>query len=137
MEVTDADGKVMSYAYDGEALRTSATDRRGIERVFTYDNLGRPRTESLASAPRSGVPWSRETRYLDRARQRIETNARGHATTFDLDGLNRVVEETDALGFFRTFAWDGVNRTEETDKRDAPAEATTRRSSNTTTSTGS
>ncbi len=116
----DAATQSITYAYDGEGLKTSETDRRGIERLFTYDNLGRPRTEALADAELSGVPWRREVQYRDRDRLRVETNARGFQTTFDLDSLDRVVRETDALGFFRTFTWDGVNRTSETDKRDAP-----------------
>lgn len=120
VEVTDPDDHTTVSRYDGEALKTNETDRRGIERVFTYDNVGRLRTEALAAAPLSGVPWSREIQYRDRERQRIETDARGHATTLDLDGLDRVVRETDPLGFFRLFTWDGVNRTSESDKRDAP-----------------
>jgi YD repeat-containing protein len=115
VEVTDALTQKTVSIYDGEGLKRSETDRRGIERVFTYDNLGRLRTEALASAPITGVGWSRETQYRDKERQRIEIDARGKATTFDLDGLDRIVKETDALEHYRTFAWDGVNRIEETD----------------------
>src|SRR5262249_54622445 len=56
----------------------------------------------------------------DVARQRVAIDARSHATTFELDGLDRVVKETDARGKFRTFRWDGVNKREETDKRVRP-----------------
>jgi RHS repeat-associated protein len=119
VEVIDAAGKPTASTYDGEGLRTGEKDRRGIEKVFTYDNLGRPRREALAAAPLSGKGWSRETRYRDRERHRIEIDALGRATRFDLDGLDRVVRETDALGHYRTFTWDGVNRVAETDKRPA------------------
>jgi RHS repeat-associated protein len=114
---TDAAGATTAAEYDGEGLKTRETDRRSVVRVLTYDNVGRPRTEALASAPLSGVPWRRETRYLDSARRRIEVDARGHETTFELDGLDRVAKETDALGAYRTFRWDGVDKREETDKR--------------------
>ena len=119
VETTDAADKKTAAAYDGEGLKVSETDRRGIERVLRYDNLGRPTREALAAAPLSGQGWSQETRYRDRERQRVAVDARGHRTTFDLDGLDRVVKETDALGHFRTFRWDGVNKREETDKRPA------------------
>jgi RHS repeat-associated protein len=119
VETTDAADRKTAAAYDGEGLKISETDRRGIERVLAYDNLGRPRREALAAAPLTGKGWSQETRYRDRERQRVAIDARGHATTFDLDGLDRVVRETDALGHFRTFRWDGVNKREETDKRPA------------------
>jgi RHS repeat-associated protein len=119
VKVTDAVQQVTRIAYDGEGLKTSETDRREIKRTFAYDNIGRPRREAFAAAPLTGVAWSRETRYQDKERQRIEIDARGKKTTFDLDGLDRVVKETDALGNFRTFAWDGVNKIEETDRRPA------------------
>ena len=118
VETTDARARTASTAYDGEGLKISETDRRGVTRNFSYDNLGRPRKTSLVPvAALSGVPWSQELRYQDVARKRIEIDARGFATTFDLDGIDRVVKETDALGHDRTFRWDGVNKREETDKR--------------------
>jgi RHS repeat-associated protein len=118
VETTDARAQTASMAYDGEGLKTSETDRRGVTRSFSYDNLGRPRKSTLVPVPEmSGVPWSQEIRYQDVARKRIEIDALGHATTFDLDGIDRVKTETDALTHFRTFVWDGVNKREETDKR--------------------
>ena len=117
---TDANDQETSTTYFGDGLKASETDRRGVTRLFAYDNLGRPRRTRLADAPFSGVSWSQETRYVDGLQpQRIEIDARGKATTFDLDGLGRVVKETDALGHSRTFTWDGVNKVEETDKRPA------------------
>jgi RHS repeat-associated protein len=119
VETTDARSQRTTFEYDGEGLKTNETDRRGVARSFGYDNLGRLRREALVSAPLSGVPWSREVRYLDRERRRVEIDARGRATTLDLDGLDRVVKETDALGHFRRIRWDGVSRIAETDKRPA------------------
>jgi len=118
VETTDALGHVFTSRYDGEGLRISATDRRNVTRSFTFDNLGRLRlTAVLAVASMSGVPWSHEVRYFDVLRQRVEIDARGYKTIFDLDSLDRVVKETDARAKFRTFRWDGVNKREETDKR--------------------
>ncbi len=116
----DAKGQESSLSYFADGLKESETDRRGVRRLFGYDNLGRRRTSRLAASPFSGVPWSQETRYVDGPQpKRIEIDARGKSTVFELDGLGRVVRETDALGQYRTFGWDGVNKLEETDKRPA------------------
>ncbi len=116
----DAKGQESSLSYFADGLKESETDRRGVRRLFGYDNLGRRRTSRLAASPFSGVPWSQETRYVDGPQpKRIEIDARGKSTVFELDGLGRVVRETDALGQYRTFGWDGVNKREETDKRPA------------------
>ena len=114
----DAAGKESRATYDGEGLKISETDRRGVEKRFTYDNLRRPRrTDLVPKGELSGVPWSQETRYLDRDRQRIEIDARGKETVLDLDGLDRVVKLTDPRGKTRLTRWDGVNKRAETDKR--------------------
>jgi len=117
-KTTDARGGEQEATYLGDGLKASETDRRGVTRLFEYDALGRPLRTRLASAPFSGVAWSQETRYVDGpAPRRIEVDARGKETAFDLDPLGRVVKETDALGHYRTFGWDGVNKLDETDKR--------------------
>lgn len=116
LETMDADEKVSTTAYDAGGLKTRVTDRRGVRRDFTYDNLGRPLAESVP-AQVSEQPWSRETRYEDAARRRVEVDALGRTTTHELDGLGRVIRETDADGKFRLFTYDGVNKRSETDKR--------------------
>jgi RHS repeat-associated protein len=116
LEVTDADDQVTTTEYDGGGLKTSVTDRRDVRRNFTYDNLGRPRTESIVPSI-SGVPWSHETRYEDVARRRLSLDALVRTTTQELDGLGRVVREIDADGKDRLFTYDGVNKRSETDKR--------------------
>ncbi len=109
----------MAYDYDGEGLKTSETDRRQVQRAFTYDNLARPRTERFATTQYSGVPWSREIRYDDtvNAWKRREKDARGNETVFHLDGLERVTKVVDPDNKFTETAWDGVNRRAERDKR--------------------
>jgi RHS repeat-associated protein len=118
VRVQDAAGQESRATYDGKGLKTSETDRRGVRRNFTYDNLGRLRRTELVPHPdMSGVPWSSETRYLDRDHKRIDVDARGKETVHVLDGLDRVVKSTDAQGHSGTTRWDGVNKRAETDKR--------------------
>jgi RHS repeat-associated protein len=116
VRATDALGGETVYTYDGEGLKRSETDRRGVRRELTHDNLGRPRKASVVPSI-SSVPWSQETRYLDPQRKRQEVDARGKATTLDLDGLGRVVRTTDPVGATIQATWDGVNKRTEADKR--------------------
>ncbi len=116
VETTDAKGQKTAYSYDGEGLKISETDRRNVSRTFAYDNLGRLR-RTILIASISGVPWSQDTQYQDVARNRIEIDARGNRTTYELDGLDRVVRLTDPLSKTVLSKWDGINKREETDKR--------------------
>lgn len=114
--VRDADRKVSRYEYDGEGNRTAETDRRGVRREMAYDNVERlVRTTLVPSL--SGVGWSRETEYRDRALERVETGPRGFRTTFKLDRMGRETSLTDPDGKTRTMGWDGVNKTSVSDKR--------------------
>ena len=114
--MTDALTHSASYRYDGGGLKISETDRRGVERQFSYDNPGRPRVTTLVPSI-SGVASRREVVYDDRGRKRTEIDARSHPTVASLDGLDRVVRATDARNGTVVTRWDGVNRREETDKR--------------------
>ena len=69
-------------------MKTRQTNRRGIAQALTYDNLGRPRTETV-DGTLTGAPWSRETVYEDVARKRTEKDAKDEATVHELDGLPR------------------------------------------------
>jgi YD repeat-containing protein len=66
-KVKEAAGQESTYAYDGGGLKRYETDRRGVSREFTYDNLGRPRITRLSASPFSNVAWSQETECLDGA----------------------------------------------------------------------
>ena len=55
--------------------------------------------------------------YLDSQRKRVETDARGNSTTFEMDERQRVVKITDADNKVQLFEYDGVNKTVEIDKR--------------------
>jgi YD repeat-containing protein len=116
VRTVDAAGKETLAAYDGEGLKTRQTDRRDIAREFTYDSLGRPRTETVAGTL-TGVPWSRETVYEEVARKRTEKDARNQATVHELDGLHRVTKTTDPAGKSVVSTYDGVNKLTERDKR--------------------
>ena len=116
-QMQDALGGEASYGYDEGGLKIYDKDRRGIERAFSYDNLGRLTESRLVSAPKSGVAWSHTTQYRDRARQRIEIDARGHSTVSELDEMDRVVREIDAEGRAAEFHYDGVNKDWQIDRR--------------------
>src|SRR6266540_3150845 len=114
--MADADRKTARYEHDGEGLRTAEVDRRDVRKEMAYDNLGRLlRTAVLPS--RGGQLWSQETEYRDQDLRRVETDARGFKTTFELDRMGRVVALVDPDGFRKTTAWDGVNKVGESDKR--------------------
>ncbi|MGE0454278.1 MAG: RHS repeat-associated core domain-containing protein [Vicinamibacteria bacterium] len=113
---TDANQKTASFDYDGEGLKTRATDRRNVRHDFQYDNLGRLTRDTLVPSF-TAVGWSHVTRYDDLARKRVEVDARNNETTFDLDGLNRVVKVTDPYLDSAQTRWDGVNKIAESDKR--------------------
>ena len=108
----------------GRLRRRGAEDQRdrpaGGQRAASATTTSAARGARPRPRLRSGkVAWSQETRYRTWRGSGWRSTRAAHATTFDLDGLDRVVKETDALGHFRTFRWDGVNKREETDKRPA------------------
>ncbi len=113
----DAVGNDSHATYDEGGLKVSETDRRGVTRSFTYDTIGRLTETRLESRQFSGVGWSQKTQYQDLAHRRIEWDARGNSTIFDLDSMGRVVHETDAEGYSAEQHYDGLNKDWETDKR--------------------
>jgi YD repeat-containing protein len=117
-ELEDALGRRAIYAYDGGGLRTSETDRRGVRADMSYDNVERLLRTSVVPSLTS-VPWSASTAYLDEARRRIETDARGKQTTTELDGLDRPVRTIDPDGQDTRTEWLGMHDRRERDKRGA------------------
>ncbi len=116
VETTDALGHSSSASYDGGGLVLTQTDRRHVRKTMTYDNLGRL-THSELTPSITNVGWSQDIEYQDRARKRIETDARGKQTTYLLDGLGRPLTITDARGKSAFMGYDGVNKRSETDRR--------------------
>ncbi|WP_233613369.1 RHS repeat-associated core domain-containing protein [Corallococcus sp. AB032C] len=95
-----------SQSHDGEGHVIRAIDGRGVERRFTYDALGRPRSETLMESLSQGgqsLTVSERT-YVDAPNPEALTreevrDARGQLTVTYRDGLRRVVRHTDAAGY--------------------------------------
>ncbi|MFB1483896.1 RHS repeat-associated core domain-containing protein [Corallococcus sp. RDP092CA] len=95
-----------SQTHDGEGHVIRSIDGRGVERGFTYDALGRLRTETLVESLSKGgqsLTVSERT-YVDApdtealTREQVR-DARGQLTVTYRDGLRRVVRRTDAAGY--------------------------------------
>ena len=113
----DAEGHTSTVDVDGGGLKIGETDRRGIRKVMSYDNLGRPLRTSIAGS-KSGVGWSHTIDYQDSARKRIERDARNHPTTYELDALERPLRIFDGVHATPVvLTYDGVNKRSETDRR--------------------
>jgi YD repeat-containing protein len=115
-EVEDALGRRSLYAYDGGGLRTRETDRRGVRTDMLYDNVGRLLSATVVPSLTAN-PWSASTAYLDQARRRVLTDARGKQTSIELDGLDRPVRTIDPDGQETRTEWLGIHDRRERDKR--------------------
>jgi RHS repeat-associated protein len=124
-EVEDALGQLTRFDYDGEGNKTEEVDRRGVPRRFAYDNLGRLVESELEQIlTGKGTLFLSRVFYLDAVRHRIETDARGFQTTYEMDRRGRVTRIQDAAGEEQTFEYDGVNKAAEVDKRGQRTEFT-------------
>ena len=114
-------GLTSSIEYDGEGNKISETNRRNLTTHYTYDNLGRPLETSIEQPITTTGGQDHlvvaKIEYNDANRIRMETDARGHTTTYELDELNRVKKITDPLHNYQEFTYDGVNKRSERDKR--------------------
>jgi RHS repeat-associated protein len=111
-------GLTSSMSYDGEGNKIEEVNRRGLPTRFAYDPLGRRiRTEIDQPVTGEGTLVISEVTYLDPERRRVERDARGNPTTFEMDPRGRVTKVTDPDGFFQTFEYDGVNKVAEVDKK--------------------
>jgi RHS repeat-associated protein len=118
LRAEDALGKASRATYDGEGLRLTETDRRGITKTFSYDSLARPRVIRVPPTIEGSKPWSHEVKYFDLERRREEYDARGTKTSFNLDKLGRLVKVTDVFDKAIETSYDGVgNKVSEKDKR--------------------
>jgi YD repeat-containing protein len=88
-----------------------------------YDELGRLTTTEI-DQPLSGggTLVTSQISYDDALRTRVETDARGNPTTFEMDEQGRVVKVTDAASEEQTFEYDGVRKTADVDKRNQRTE---------------
>ncbi len=118
LEVRYPLGLTSRVSYDGEGNKIEEENRRGLSRRYAYDNLGRLlRTEIDQPLTGGGALTVSEVSYFDLERRRVEKDARGNATTFEMDTRGRVTKVTDPEGFFQSFEYDGVNKTAEVDKK--------------------
>ena len=145
---TDAKRQETSSTYFGDGLKASETDRRGVKKLFTYDNLGRLAEDAARELrPSPACPGAtRRSTSTARSRSGSRSTREGRRPTFDLDGLGRVIEgdgrpreltapspgtastrsRRRTSGHTKTaFEYDGVNRlTKTTDPAPVPAAQT-------------
>lgn len=119
-----------SMTYDGEGLRTSMTNARGIVTGFHYDNLGRLLRTNVFGV---STGYQVSTNFADAVSLPsgavatvVTIGSDGRQTRSELDGLGRVVKVTDGIGASyntqslersRVMTYDGVNLRSETDFR--------------------
>ncbi|HEV8187414.1 MAG TPA: Ig-like domain-containing protein [Pyrinomonadaceae bacterium] len=101
------------FAYDGEGLVVSHTDRRGFVSTMTYDNLQRALTTKVQDGPQT-INVS-TTQYDDANNSQTDIDANGNPTVSAFDGLHRVSTLTNADNKPRQFFYDGMNLRREGD----------------------
>jgi RHS repeat-associated protein len=102
-----------SFIYDGQGLVLSHTDRRNAVTTMTYDNLGRQLTTKVQDGTQLISVLT--TQYDDAQSRETRTDANGHATTLDFDGLRRLSSFTNADTKSKIYFYDGINLLRERD----------------------
>ncbi len=105
------------FAYDGAGNVLSHTDRRGVTSQMTYDNLGRP----LATVVQDGAQQIAVATiaYNDALSKETRTDANGHTTEVEYDGLRRLKSVKNAAGRTRTLQYDGMDLLHQSDYKGA------------------
>jgi YD repeat-containing protein len=80
---------------------------------MTYDNLGRPLSTKVQDGTVQIPVLS--IAYQDQLSKETRTDANGHATELEYDGLRRLQTVKNALGRSRTLQYDGMDLRQETD----------------------
>lgn len=111
--ITYPGGTFEQFAFDGEGLMVSHTDRRGTVSAMGYDNIGRPLTTQVTDGQET-IP-ALTVSYDDASNKETRTDANNHTTTYFFDGLHRVRQLLNADGNPRNFNYDGINLTSEED----------------------
>ncbi len=118
--------RVETFTYDVVGNQLSVTDVRGFTVDIEYDRLNR---ETRRILPPTATGFGNEgstARYetsqtYDRVGNVLtRTNARGLTTSFEYDGLNRLVRQQDPgpLSYVQTFQYDAIgNQVEHIDRR--------------------
>lgn len=110
--VSHTGGFSESFEYDGEGNVLSHTDLRGAVSHMTYDNLGRP----LATVVQNETEVPVLTiAYDDAASKETRTDANGHPTELEYDGLRRLKSVKNAAARTRTLQYNGMHLLSESD----------------------
>ena len=148
--INDATGVTTTRDYDSRGRLVRESDSMGHETDMAYDGFDRvvtaTRKAGTSAAGLESKDATTSTEYWPEGQTKRVTNANGAATSFILDGLNRVVEsdvsgpgisgtiqttagydavgnktsETDARGVARTLVYDDLNRLTEVDVTAGP-----------------
>lgn len=104
--------------YDGVGNVVAMRDRRGLERRFTFDNHGRPRTSELREDLNGGA-WLTvsESVYDDAANSVVQYDARRNRLETVRDPLGRAADVIDPDGEVSHATYDAMNRRSEIDRR--------------------
>lgn len=102
--ITDPNGQVWQFEYDGRNRRTAAIDPLGNRWGWTYDPANNMTSEVR---PDAGVT----TNLFDPMnRLAATTDPAGNATSFGYDGAGHLLTLTDARANTHAFAYDGAGR---------------------------
>ena len=120
--ITDPDGKVWTYGYDGNGIRNKAVDPAGDTSTYSYDNVGR--LDSSVS-PKGNVvggnPAAFTTTYtpdiFGRPVQIIDPLA--HQTLFHYDGNGNLDRLTDANSHVTIYSYNADNELEDVQRADS------------------
>jgi len=101
------------FAYDGEGLLVSHTDRRGTVLTMSYDNVGRPLTQQATLGAETISVFTRA--YDDANNSETLNDANNHSTRYIYDGLHRVKQLVNADNQTKHFTYDGMDLLSEED----------------------
>jgi YD repeat-containing protein len=104
-----------TFAYDAASRMTSTTDRNGLVRNMTFDNLSRKTKETWVT---SGTTVNTLTFTYDAVGNEVTALDKNGAYTMVYDALNRMTSEKEPFGLVLTFTYDAAsNRTQVKDSK--------------------
>ncbi|MGB1249787.1 MAG: DUF6531 domain-containing protein [Candidatus Promineifilaceae bacterium] len=117
--ITNAETEVVTFAYDSLGNITDLTQPNGVAMQWVYDGLYRPIT-LIQNAGGSGATANLTYAFTYDLNGNLltVTDPESNASAFVYDNLNRLTTDTNALGHAMTYQYDAVdNLTEVTDRR--------------------
>jgi RHS repeat-associated protein len=97
--MTDANGKVWTYAYDADGDRASVTDPMGNNTTYTYDAVGRLASQVSPKGNANGsntAPYTSKFTYNAFGDRTSITDPLGHQSLHVYDSNGNLVQATDA-----------------------------------------